>query len=138
MHGPHDRHCGRARREGGVRIKELTNGLGADSVLESVGTQESMRQVINSTPPGGYIGFVGVPHGVELNGEQLFFSHVHRHGGPAPVRRYLPDLIKLVMDRKINPSEVFDLILPVDQAAEGHRAMDECRAIKSLLYPRAA
>ena len=117
------------------RIKELTDGIGADSVLECVGAQESMMQAINSTRPGGFVGYVGVPHGVELNGEQLFFSHVHLHGGPAPVRRYLPELIKLVLDGKINPGKVFDLTLPLDQVAEGYRAMDERRAIKTLLRP---
>src|SRR5437016_4733486 len=124
--------------EGVARIKELTNGVGADSVLECVGTQESMRQAITSTRPGGYIGYVGVPHGVSLDGEQLFFSHVHLHGGPAPARRYLPELIKLVLNGKVNPGKVFDLALPLDQVAEGYRAMDERRAIKSLLYPKAA
>src|SRR5947208_12460909 len=124
------------RGEGAVaRIKELTNGVGADSVLECVGTQESMMQAITSTRPGGYIGYVGVPHGVSLDGEQLFFAHVHLHGGPAPVRRYLPELIKLVLDGKINPGKVFDLTLPLDQVAEGYRAMDERRAIKTLLRP---
>jgi threonine dehydrogenase-like Zn-dependent dehydrogenase len=121
--------------EGIARIKELTKGIGADSVLECVGTQESMMQAIRSTRPGGYVGYVGVPHGVSLNGEQLFFSHVHLHGGPAPVRRYLPELIKLVLDGKINPGKVFDLTLPLDQVAEGYRAMDERRAIKTLLRP---
>src|SRR2546430_1125189 len=124
------------RGDAGVaRIEELTNGIGADSVLECVGTQESMMQAISSTRRGGYVGYVGVPHGVELNGEQLFFSHVHLHGGPAPVRRYLPELIKLVLNRKINPGKVFDLTLPLDQVAEGYRAMDERRAIKTLLRP---
>ena len=121
--------------EGVARIKELTKGIGADSALECVGTQESMMQAISSTRPGGYIGYVGVPHGVSLNGEQLFFAHVHLHGGPAPVRRYLPELIKLVLDGKINPGKVFDLTLPLDQVAEGYRAMDERRAIKTLLRP---
>jgi threonine dehydrogenase-like Zn-dependent dehydrogenase len=121
--------------EGVARIKELSNGIGADSVLECVGTQESMMQAINSTRPGGYIGYVGVPHGVALDGEQLFFSHVHLHGGPAPVRRYLPELIKLVLDEKVNPGKVFDLTLPLGQVAEGYRAMDERRAIKTLLLP---
>jgi threonine dehydrogenase-like Zn-dependent dehydrogenase len=121
--------------EGVARIKELTKGIGADSVLECVGTQESMMQAIRSTRPGGYIGYVGVPHGVELNGQQLFFAHVHLHGGPAPVRRYLPDLIGLVLKGKINPGKVFDLTLPLDQVAEGYRAMDERRAIKTLLRP---
>jgi len=119
--------------EGVARIKELTDGIGADSVLECVGTQESMMQAIKSTRPGGYIGYGGVPHGVALDGEMLFFSHVHLHGGPAPVRRYLPELIKLVLDGKINPGKVFDLTLPLDQVAEGYRAMDERRAIKVLL-----
>src|SRR5258707_930061 len=121
--------------EGVARIKELTKGIGADSVLECVGTQESMMQAITSTRPGGHVGYVGVPHGVELDGEQLFFSHVHLHGGPAPVRRYLPEMIKLVWDRKIDPGRVFDLRLPLDQVAEGYRAMDERRAIKTLLSP---
>jgi threonine dehydrogenase-like Zn-dependent dehydrogenase len=124
------------RGEKGVaRIKELTHGIGADSVLECVGTTESMMQAVNSTRPGGYVGYVGVPHGVSLDGEQLFFSHVHLHGGPAPVRRYLPELIDLVWNKKINPGKVFDLTLPLDQVAEGYRAMDERRAIKTLLYP---
>jgi threonine dehydrogenase-like Zn-dependent dehydrogenase len=121
--------------EGVARIKELTKGIGADSVLECVGTQESMMQAIHSTRPGGYVGYVGVPHGVELDGEQLFFSQVHLHGGPATVRRYLPELIDLVLNEKINPGKVFDLTLPLDQVAEGYRAMDERRAIKALLRP---
>ena len=121
--------------DGVARIKELTNGIGADSVLECVGTQESMMQAIRSTRPGGGIGYVGVPHNVELDGEQLFFSHVHLHGSPAPVRRYLPELIKLVVEGKINPGKVFDLVLPLDRVAEGYRAMDERRAIKALLRP---
>src|SRR2546425_6191091 len=121
--------------EGVEQIKQLTNGIGADSVLECVGTQQSMMQAIRSTRRGGYVGYVGVPHGVELNGEQLFFAHVHLHGGPAPVRRYLPELIKLVWDGKINPGKVFDLTLPLDQVAEAYRAMDERRAIKTLLRP---
>src|SRR2546426_4497190 len=124
--------------EGVARIKDLTKGIGADSVLECVGTQEAMMQAISSTRKGGYVGYVGVPHGVELNGENLFYSHVHLHGGPAPVRRYLPELIKLVWSRKINPGKVFDLTLPLDQVAEGYRAMDERRAIKTLLRPEGA
>jgi threonine dehydrogenase-like Zn-dependent dehydrogenase len=121
--------------EGAERIKEMTKGIGADSVLECVGTQESMMQAIHSTRPGGFIGYVGVPHGVELDGQELFFAHVRLHGGPAPVRRYLPELIDLVWDGKINPGKVFDLSLPFDQVAEGYRAMDERRAIKTLLRP---
>lgn len=121
--------------EGVARIKELTKGIGADAVLEAVGTQESMMQAVRSTRPGGSVGFVGVPHGVELDGQQLFFSHVRLHGGPAPVRRFLPELIDVVWKGKINPGKVFDLTLPLDQVAEGYRAMDERRAIKTLLRP---
>jgi threonine dehydrogenase-like Zn-dependent dehydrogenase len=120
---------------GGARIKQLTNGVGADSVLECVGTQESMRQAIASTRPGGSVGYVGVPHGVQLDGEALFYTHVRLHGGPAPVRRFLPELMDLVWNRQIDPGKVFDLILPLDQVAEGYRAMDERRAIKTLLCP---
>jgi threonine dehydrogenase-like Zn-dependent dehydrogenase len=121
--------------EGVKRIVDMTKGVGADSVLECVGTQESMMQAIRCTRKGGYVSYVGVPHGVELNGEELFFAHVHLHGGPAPVRRFLPKLIELVWNRKINPGKVFDLTLPLDQVAEGYRAMDERRAIKALLRP---
>jgi len=121
--------------EGVARIKEITKGIGADAALECVGTQESMMQAIRSTRPGGFVGYVGVPHGVELNGQELFYSHVHLHGGPAPVRRFLPELIDLVWKGKINPGKVFDLTLPLDQVAEGYRAMDERRAIKTQLRP---
>lgn len=119
--------------EGAARIRELTNGVGADSVLECVGTQESMWQAIQATRPGGHVSYVGVPHGVTLDGQALFFSHVHLHGGPAPVRRYLPDLIERVLSGVMDPGKVFDLTLPLEQAAEGYRAMDERRAIKTLL-----
>jgi threonine dehydrogenase-like Zn-dependent dehydrogenase len=97
-----------------------------------------MMQAIESTRPGGYVSYVGVPHNVSLDGEQLFYSHVHLHGGPAPVRRYLPELINLVLNGKINPGKVFDLTLPLNQVAEGYRAMDERRAIKTLLHPNGA
>jgi threonine dehydrogenase-like Zn-dependent dehydrogenase len=121
--------------EGVARVKELTHGIGADSVLECVGTQESMMQAIRSTRRGGHVGYVGVPHGVKLDGAELFYAHVHLHGGPAPVRRFLPELINLVCNGKINPGKVFDLTLPLDEVAEGYRAMDERRAIKALLRP---
>ena len=121
--------------DGVAKIKELTGGLGAHSVVEAVGTQESMLQAIRATRPGGHVGYVGVAHGVELPGTELFYSHVHLHGGPAPVRRFLPELIDLIWNRQIDPGKVFDLSLPLEQAAEGYRAMDERRAIKTLLRP---
>ena len=121
--------------DGVARIKELTKGVGADSVLECVGTQEAMMQAIEATRPGGSVGYVGVPHEMKLDGQQLFFTHVRLHGGPAPVRRYLPELINLVLDGKINPGKVFDLVLPLDRVSEAYKAMDERRAIKALLRP---
>lgn len=124
------------RGEAGIAaVKELTGGLGAHSVIEAVGTQEAMLQAIRSTRPGGHVAYVGVAHGVELAGHELFMSHIHLHGGPAPVRRFLPELIRLIWDGAIEAGKVFDQVLPLDQAAEGYRAMDERRAIKTLLRP---
>ena len=119
--------------DGIARVKDLTYGLGAHSVIEAVGTQESMMQAIRSTRPGGHVGYVGVLHDVELPGEELFSSHVHLHGGPAPVRRFLPELLDLIWRREIDPGKVFDLELPLEEAISGYRAMDERRAIKVLL-----
>jgi threonine dehydrogenase-like Zn-dependent dehydrogenase len=121
--------------EGVAKIKELTQGLGAHSVVEAVGSQESMMQAIRATRPGGHVGFVGVSHGVELPGQELFFAEVHLHGGPAPVRRFLPGLLELILRGKIDPGKVFDLTLPLAEVAEGYRAMDERRSIKCLLQP---
>jgi threonine dehydrogenase-like Zn-dependent dehydrogenase len=102
-------------------------------VIEAVGTQESTMQAINATRPGGHMGFVGVNYEVSIHGPDLFFAGIHVHGGPAPVRRFLPDLIQRIWDRTIDPGKVFDLALPLDQAAEGYKAMDERRATKVLL-----
>ena len=120
---------------GVAKIKELTNGLGAHSVVEAVGTQESMMQAISSARPGGHVGFVGVGHGVALPAMDLFWSLAHLHGGPAPVRRFLPELIDLIWNRQIDPGKVFDLELPLERAAEGYDAMHQRRAIKALLRP---
>ena len=122
------------RGEVGVaRIKELTGGLGAHSVVEAVGTQESVMQAVGATRGGGHLGYVGVNYDVKIPGIELFFAGIHTLGGPAPVRRFLPDLIQLLWDRKIDPGKVFDLELPLEQAAEGYRAMNERRATKVLL-----
>jgi threonine dehydrogenase-like Zn-dependent dehydrogenase len=124
------------RGEAGVeRVKDLTGGLGAHSVIEAVGTQESMMQAIRSTRPGSHVGYVGVSHDVTLVGDDLFMTHVHLHGGPAPVRRFLPDLMDRIWSRKFNPAKVFDLELPLDAAADGYRAMDTRQATKVLLRP---
>lgn len=122
------------RNDAGVaKVKALTGGVGADSVLECVGTQESMLQALNCARPGGSIGYVGVPHGVELGGQMLFFQQKNLLGGPAPVRRFLPHLIDLIMTRQINPGKVFDLEVPLVDVAQGYKAMDERSAIKTLL-----
>ncbi|MFF4015015.1 zinc-dependent alcohol dehydrogenase family protein [Streptomyces sp. NPDC001843] len=121
--------------EGVARIKDLTDGIGADAVLECVGTAQAMQQALHAARPGGSVGFVGVPHEVQVDGQELFFSHVGLRGGPAPVRRYLPDLIDRVLTGRIDPGKVFDLTLPLEQVAEGYKAMDERRAIKALLKP---
>jgi len=116
-------------------IKELTDGLGAHSVVEAVGTQESMMQAIHATRAGGNVGFVGVTHDVAIPGMDLFWSLVGVRGGPAPVRRFLPELIDMIWTRQIEPGKVFDLELPLDRAADGYRAMDQRDAIKVLLRP---
>jgi threonine dehydrogenase-like Zn-dependent dehydrogenase len=121
--------------EGVARIEDLTDGVGADAVLECVGTAESMSQALRSARPGGGVGIAGVPHGVSIDGQELFYSHVRVQGGPAPVRRFLPDLIDRIWTRRIDPGKVFDLTLPLDRAAEGYAAMDERRAVKTLLRP---
>ncbi|MER6142393.1 zinc-dependent alcohol dehydrogenase family protein [Streptomyces sparsogenes] len=121
--------------EGIARVKDLTGGIGADSILECVGTAEAMRQALHSARPGGNVGFVGLPHDVSIDAQELFLSQVGLRGGPAPVRRFLPDLIDRVLSGRIDPGKVFDLTLPLEQVAEGYKAMDERRAIKAFLRP---
>jgi threonine dehydrogenase-like Zn-dependent dehydrogenase len=121
--------------EGVAATMELTDGVGADAVCEAVGTADSMAQAIKAVRPGGMVGVVGVPHGVELPLPQMFFRNVGVKGGPASVRTYLPELLEKVLARTIEPGKVFDLELPLDQVAEGYAAMDERRAIKTLLRP---
>lgn len=122
-------------KEGAARIAELTGGVGADAVLECVGTDESMKTAFRIARPGSMVGFVGVPHGVELPVRVMFRRNVGLAGGMAPVRKYLPQLLDLVTSGTIEPGLVFDLTLPLDEVAEGYRAMDERRAIKVLLQP---
>jgi len=119
--------------DGVAKVKALTDQIGADAVLECVGTNESMQQALAIARPGSMIGYVGVPHGVQFDGGRLFYSQTGMLGGPAPVRRFLPKLIDLILTRQINPGKVFDLQLPLADVAEGYKAMDERRAIKALL-----
>ncbi|MBY6208976.1 MULTISPECIES: zinc-dependent alcohol dehydrogenase family protein [Halomonas] len=119
--------------EGIERVMELTRGIGAESVLECVGMEQSMQQALGICRPGGTIGYVGVPHGVTFDGQQLFFGQKRMLGGPAPVRRFLPDLMERVLAGSIVPGKVFDQTLPIEQVAQGYKAMDERSAIKTLL-----
>lgn len=121
--------------EGVEIVRELTGGVGADAVLECVGTDDAMRTAFDIARPGSTVGFVGVPHGVELPIRTMFDKNVGLAGGMAPVRRYLPELLELVQSGRIDPGRVFDLTLPLDEVAEGYRAMDERRAIKVLIQP---
>lgn len=119
---------------GAAAVKELTDGIGADAVIECVGTEAARLQAVDCVRDGGMIGLLGVPHG-ELPVDRLFWRNVGLRGGPAPVRAYLPHLLDLVWTRRINPGRVFDLELPLAEVAEAYRAMDERRAIKALLRP---
>lgn len=122
--------------DGIERVQALTDGLGADAVLECVGTAESMDQAIRSARPGGRVGYVGVPSGgAELPIRTLFGTNVGVAGGVAPVRNYVEQLLPLVLDGTIEPGRVFDLELPLAEVAEAYAAMDERRAIKVLLRP---
>lgn len=121
--------------EGVAHVEELTDGIGADSVLECVGTDESVVSALRSARPGGMVGWVGVPHIGEIPQDHMFWRNVGLRGGVAPVRAYLPDLLDRVWNGRIDPGRVFDLELPLDEVAEAYAAMDERRAIKSLLRP---
>jgi threonine dehydrogenase-like Zn-dependent dehydrogenase len=125
------------RGDAGIaKVKEMFGGIGADFVLECVGTEESMDQAIRSTRPGGMVGYVGVPNGgAELPIRTLFGTNVGVNGGVASVRGYVEELLPEVLSGAINPGRVFDLQLPLAEVAEAYAAMDERRAIKVLLRP---
>jgi threonine dehydrogenase-like Zn-dependent dehydrogenase len=121
--------------DGEAEVLELTDGLGADAVLECVGTGQAMDTAFTIARPGAMVGFVGAPHGVTLPVRQMFEKNVGLAGGLAPVRRYLPELLALVLDGRIDPGRVFDQTLPLASVADGYRAMDERTAIKVYLQP---
>ncbi len=121
--------------EGVAALLELTDGVGADAVLECVGTGESMEQAFGCARPGATVGFVGVPHDVVVPVREMFGRNVGLRGGVAPVRRYLEQLRDDVLAGEIDPGRVFDLTLPLEQVAEAYAAMDERRAIKVMLRP---
>lgn len=122
-------------KEGAAAVKEILGGVGGDAVLECVGNAASFTQAFLCARPGATVGMVGVPHDVEIPLRVMFSKNIGLAGGMAPVRKYLPDLLERVLDRRIDPGQVFDLTLPLDQVAEGYAAMDERRAVKTLLQP---
>lgn len=123
-------------REGAAAVKELLGGIGADAVLECVGTQQSMAQALGCTRPGGHVGYVGVPAGgPELPIQKMFGANLNVAGGVAPVRAYLPELLTDVLAGTIDPGRVFDAEMPLSDVAQAYAAMDERRAIKVLLRP---
>jgi len=122
------------RGEAGVQaVLGLTDGVGVDSALECVGTNEAMQTALGVTRAGGSVGYVGVPHGVELPVETLFFRNIGVRGGPAPAHAYLPELLDDVLAGRINPGRVFDFETDLDGIGQAYAAMDERRAIKSLV-----
>ncbi|WP_249011455.1 zinc-dependent alcohol dehydrogenase family protein [Conexibacter sp. DBS9H8] len=116
-----------------AEVKELTGGIGVDATLECVGTGESMHTAAAIARAGSMVGFVGVPHGVELSVRQLFYRTVGFQGGPAPARVYIPDLLEDVLAERIDPGRVFDYSTGLEGIADAYAAMDERRAIKSLV-----
>ena len=120
-------------KEGASAVREIFDGLGADHVLECVGTSDSMKQALLSTRPGGRVGYVGVPHGVELNVPAMFGRNIGLVGGVAPARAYIEELLPRVLDGTVYPGLVFDQTLPLDKVADGYRAMDERTSIKTML-----
>jgi threonine dehydrogenase-like Zn-dependent dehydrogenase len=122
-------------KEGAAAVKEIFDGIGADHVLECVGTQDSMKQAMLSTRPGGRVGFVGLPHGVELNIRVMFGLNIGVAGGVAPARAYIEELLPSVLDGTVTPGLVFDQTLPLDKVADGYRSMDERTSIKTMLSP---
>jgi len=119
-------------------VLALTDGVGADGVAECVGTADAFSTAIAIARPGSTVGYVGVPHGVEVPIDTLFFRNVGIKGGSAPVRAYLPELLDDVLAGRINPGRVFDFETDLDGIAAAYSAMDERRAIKAIIRPPAA
>jgi alcohol dehydrogenase len=114
-------------------ILALTDGVGVDAVLECVGTNEANQTAFAIARAGAIVGRVGVPHDVEIPAEGTFYRNVGMRGGPAPVRAYIPELLTAVLHGDIHPGRVFDLKTDLDHIADAYAAMDERRAIKSLI-----
>jgi threonine dehydrogenase-like Zn-dependent dehydrogenase len=114
-------------------VMGLTDGVGVDASLECVGTNESMQTALSIARPGSTVGYVGVPHGVQIPVEDIFYRNVGVHGGPAPARAYMPELLDDILKGHINPGRVFDFTTDLNDIEQAYGAMDERRAIKSLV-----
>ena len=114
-------------------VMELTNGVGVDATLECVGTGQAMETALSIARPGSMVGYVGVPHGVELPIGEMFFRNKGVRGGSAPARAYIPELLDDVLEGRITPGRVLDYETDLDGIADAYAAMDERRAIKSLV-----
>ncbi|HEX8054641.1 MAG TPA: zinc-dependent alcohol dehydrogenase family protein [Thermoleophilaceae bacterium] len=120
-------------REATEAVMELTQGIGVDAALECVGTGQAMKTALSIARPGSVVGYVGVPHGVEFSVDQMFYRNKGVLGGPAPARAYIPELLGDVLEGRIDPGRVFDYETGLDGIADAYAAMDERRAIKSLV-----
>jgi threonine dehydrogenase-like Zn-dependent dehydrogenase len=119
-----------------ARVRELTGGLGAHSVLECVGLEQSMETAIGSARPGGAVGRVGVPQDESMpQSKAAFFGNVTVSGGPAPARAYIEELLPDIVEGRIEPGRVFDRAIGLDDVPDGYRAMDEREAIKVMIEP---
>jgi threonine dehydrogenase-like Zn-dependent dehydrogenase len=114
-------------------VLDLTGGVGVDATLECVGTGEAMQTALAIARPGSMVGYVGVPHGVELPIGEMFFRNKGVRGGSAPARAYIPELLPDVLEGRINPGRVLDYETDLEGIADAYAAMDERRAIKSLV-----
>jgi threonine dehydrogenase-like Zn-dependent dehydrogenase len=122
--------------EAAERVRELTGGLGARSVLECVGSDEAFGTAIGIVRPGGAVGRVGVPHyETTAAWETGFYSNVTISGGPAPVRAYIDELLPDILEGRIAPGRVFDRVIGLEEVPNGYRAMNERAAIKVLVNP---
>jgi threonine dehydrogenase-like Zn-dependent dehydrogenase len=115
------------------KILDMTNGLGVDAALECVGTGESMATAFSIARVGSVLGAIGAPHGIVVPMDIVIFRNIGLRGGVSPVRRYIPELLDDVLEGRIHPGLVFDFTTDLSGIQEAYEAMDQRRAIKSLL-----
>ena len=118
-----------------ARLRDMTGGYGAHSVLECVGSGQAMDTALGIVRTGGAIGRVGVPHYAPIDGNGTFFRNITIAGGPAPTRAYIDELLPEVMEGRIEPGRVFDRTVGLDGVPDGYRAMNDREALKVLIRP---